>query len=138
MFTPVEIRRVTELPTDQVVELYQEFGWWKESVANRQSIPKLIKGSFCFYAAFDGDRLVGMGRVLSDGVSDGLIHDVIVRSEYRGRGIGRELVRRLTQHCRDKKLEWIALIAAPETEGFYQELGFRALHNHHAMLLDLE
>jgi len=84
---------VSSAPTDAVVGLYQAGGWWHEDPVNRTIIPQMIRGSFCFLVAREPDgRVVGMGRVISDGVSDAYIQDVVVLDACRGRGIGREIV----------------------------------------------
>jgi ribosomal protein S18 acetylase RimI-like enzyme len=67
-----------------------------------------------------------MGRVISDGASDGYIQDVVVLPEFRGRGIGREIIRRLTDRCVAAGLTWIGLVAEPGTQKFYETLGFQA------------
>jgi ribosomal protein S18 acetylase RimI-like enzyme len=77
-----------------------------------------------------------MGRILSDGVSDAYIQDLVVLPEYRGRGIGKELVQRLVAHCRKANLTWIALVAEPGTEGFYQSLGFTSMIGYVPMRLE--
>lgn len=118
---------VKALPTDAVIDLYKAGGWWKETGKSGAEIPAMIKGSFCFLAAFHEEKLIGMGRVISDGISDGYIQDVVVNKEYRNQGIGKELVRRLTEYCSEKKLAWIALWAEPGTAEFYESIGFRTL-----------
>jgi ribosomal protein S18 acetylase RimI-like enzyme len=126
---------VDSAPTDAIVELYQAGGWWREDPAWRAVIPQMIRGSFCFLLAREpGGRIVGMGRVLSDGVSDAYIQDVVVLEAYRDRGIGRELVRRLTDRCLEARISWIGLVAEPGTQAFYEPMGFRALEGYVPML----
>ena len=79
-------------------------------------------------------RIVGMARVISDGYSDAYIQDVVVLKDYRGRGAGRELVRRLTQFCVARKIAWIGLVAEPGTQALYEELGFGPLVGYQPML----
>jgi ribosomal protein S18 acetylase RimI-like enzyme len=101
----------------------------------RSVIPRMIAGSYCFMVARDSTgRMVGMGRVLSDGVSDAYIQDVVVLKELRGYGVGRELVRRLVAYCSEHGIEWVGLIAEPGTEIFYQSLGFKRLEGFLPML----
>jgi aralkylamine N-acetyltransferase len=119
---------VTSAPTDAIVVLYQAGNWWHEDPASRAIIPQMIRGSFCFLVARDPQgRIVGMGRVISDGVSDAYIQDVVVLEAYRGRGVGREIVRRLTERCIEARIGWIGLVAEPGTRAFYETLGFHAL-----------
>lgn len=123
------------MPTEDVINLYQEGGWWQESELSRAAIPAMIEGSFCFMAVFDGEKLIGMGRVISDGASDGYIQDVVIKKEYRGSGVGGELVRLLTKFCVEKKLDWIGLVAEPNTCQFYEKYGYRVKKGYQLMVL---
>ncbi len=126
---------VESAPTEAVVELYRAGGWWREDPAWRAVIPAMIRGSFCFLLAREpGGGIVGMGRAISDRVSDAYIQDVVVLPGYRGRGIGREIVRRLADRCVAAGISWIGLVAEPGTQPFYEPLGFRALAGHVPML----
>jgi aralkylamine N-acetyltransferase len=131
----LEYRVVTSAPLEEIVELYKAAGWWKETPENRERIGPMICGSFCFLVAYNPEgKIVAMGRAISDGASDAYIQDVVVLPSHRGSGIGRELIRRLTSHCREQKIEWIALIAEPGTTGFYERLGYAILPGYQPML----
>jgi len=124
----VRFKIVRTLPVSTVVGLYKEAGWWKEGRRSRAVIPRMIRGSFCFIVAFSRENeIVGMGRAISDGASDAYIQDVVVRKTLRGKGIGKEIVSRLSRHCASKGLEWIGLVAEPGTTPFYGSLGFKEL-----------
>ncbi len=124
----VRLEVVTSAPVEDIVRLYVAGGWWEEKPGEREGIPALIRGSFRFLLAVDADAgIVGMGRALSDGVSDAYIQDVIVVPEFRGRGIGARIVQRLVAECERAGIGWIGLIAEPGTEPFYEKLGFAAL-----------
>ena len=125
---------VTELPVETVVELYQAGGWWQESARGRAIIPRMISGSLSFVVAIDeNDRVVGMGRAISDGVSDAYIQDVVVRQQLRGQGIGGGIIRTLVEQCQQRGIEWLGLVAEPGTTDFYAELGFKPLAGYVAM-----
>lgn len=126
---------VTAAPVEAIVALYQAGGWWQESPEARAVIPHMIRGSFCFMVARDPEgRMVGMGRVISDGFSDAYIQDVVVVKHLRGKNIGRELVLRLARYCEERNLEWIGLVAEPGTYDFYQKLGFSLKEGFQLML----
>jgi len=72
--------------------------------------------------AWDGDQLVGFGRVLTDFVYRATIWDVIVDQTYQKQGIGTEIVQRLLNHPRLKKVELFWLCT--HRPGFYEKLGF--------------
>jgi ribosomal protein S18 acetylase RimI-like enzyme len=130
-----EYEIVKSAPLEEIVDLYKSAGWWQESPEARAVIPSMIHGSFCFMVArtLEG-RIIGMGRVISDGCSDAYIQDVVVLQDYRGQKVGRELVRRLTRFCSARKISWIGLVAEPGTQGMYEDLGFGPLIGYQPML----
>jgi spermidine synthase len=82
--------------------------------------------------------MIGMGRAVSDGVSDAYIQDVTVLREYRGLGLGARIVERITGFLRERRIGWIGLIAEPGTQAFYRGLGFEVLEGYSPMLLKKE
>ena len=131
----VEFEAVETAPFEEIVELYKSAGWWKDAPDARMIIPAMIRGSFRFMVArLPKGRIVGMARVLSDGCSDAYIQDVVVLTSYRRMGIGRELIRQLTEYCISRKIAWIGLVAEPGTREFYEELGYEPLAGYQSML----
>ncbi len=118
---------IKQWPTDEIVKLYQSANWWKESDDARAAIAPIIAGSFCFMVVTIEEKTVAMGRVISDGVSDGYIQDLVVLKDYRGLGIGKNLTKKLTQYCQEKGLVWIGLIAEPGTTAFYENIGYKTM-----------
>jgi len=118
---------VKSWPIEEIRSLYIAAGWWQESEKARAAILPMIAGSFCFIVATDGKKTVGMGRVISDGVSDGYIQDVVVLPEYRGYGIGKKIIVKLTEECQKSGVVWIGLVAEPGTPPFYEKIGFRQI-----------
>ena len=123
--------------SEELIDLYKEGEWWKESPSERSNLPILVKNSFCFMVARTNEgEIIGMGRVISDGVSDGYIQDVIVSKSYRNKGIGKQLVIKLRDYCLNKGLTWIGLIAEPGTTDFYIKLGFREMIGYKPLILN--
>ncbi|MGA1872785.1 MAG: GNAT family N-acetyltransferase [Thermoplasmatota archaeon] len=122
----IEFIHTHEWPSDEIVELYKAGGWWKDSYDPEGVLP-LLKGSFDFVIAYHSieNRAVGMGRLVSDGVSDGYIQDLVVLPDLRGKGIGRGMVRELLDFGRSRGLVWIGLIAEEGSRKFYEAVGFR-------------
>ena len=124
----IEIKFVDFWNEDEIVELYKAGGWWKDYY-DPSGLKNLIKGSFAFAVAIDksSGKAIGLGRLISDGVSDAYIQDLVVLPKYRDRGIGRQLVKVLLDHCLSKGILWIGLIAEPEQDGFYSNMGFKTM-----------
>jgi GNAT superfamily N-acetyltransferase len=131
----IEIRLVSSWPEDEIVLLYKAGGWWKDSY-DKAGIPSLITGSFAFAVAVNQKtgKSIGMGRVLSDGVSDAYIQDVVVLAPYRGQNLGKKIVQTLIDFCLAKGIHWIGLIAEPGSSQFYTDLGFTLMEHYVPML----
>jgi ribosomal protein S18 acetylase RimI-like enzyme len=124
----ITIRIVQAWSGNEIANLYRAGGWWNEEY-DPGELPRLIRGSFLFAVAVDPEtgQAVGMGRVISDGVSDGYIQDLIVLPEYRKSRIGTRIVSLLVKKCVESGICWIGLIAEPGTENFYLPFGFRPM-----------
>ncbi|MBN1861248.1 MAG: GNAT family N-acetyltransferase [Candidatus Thermoplasmatota archaeon] len=135
----VEIRLVDHWPEDEIVGLYKAGGWWKKTYT-KEGLPLLLKGSFAFAVAVDTKtgKAIGMGRVLSDGISDAYIQDLVVLPEYRGQHIGKQLTTTLIDYCVSHGIYWIGLIAEPGSSRFYTALGFRLMEQYIPMLYTRE
>ncbi|MDO8804314.1 MAG: N-acetyltransferase, partial [Elusimicrobiota bacterium] len=57
-----------------IITIYRAHGWWGPS-DKPALLKRIIKGSHCFAVALLGGRVIGMGRAISDGVSDAYIQD---------------------------------------------------------------
>lgn len=111
----------------QILALYKMEGWWIESKDDVDLVKRIVSGSHCFLIVEDGGRLKGMGRAISDHVSDAYIQDVAVEESCRGKGIGREIIRRLVNRLNQDGVNWIGLIAERGSHPFYERLGFEIM-----------
>jgi ribosomal protein S18 acetylase RimI-like enzyme len=131
----IEIKIVEKWPQNEIVELYKAGGWWKDEY-NASSLKDLIKGSFAFAVAIDSNskKAIGMGRLISDGISDAYLQDLIVIPTFRKKGIGKQIAQTLIDYCKKRKITWLGLISEPDQDGFYKKLGFKIMEKHRPML----
>ena len=131
----ITIQLVRSWDESEIADLYRAGGWWKEEYT-QNGLRHLIRGSFLFAVAVDTktSQAIGMGRVISDGVSDGYIQDLVVLPEYRKAGIGSRIVSVLVKKCVEQGISWIGLIAEPATEKFYLPIGFHPMEGHIPLL----
>ena len=88
---------------------------------------EILRGSYRVVLAIDSDtgQVVGFVNAISDGVLAAYIPLLEVLPDYRGRGIGSELVRRLQAQL--EGLYMVDLVCDPELEAYYARLGFSPL-----------
>jgi len=116
-----------EIPRqDQFFALFETTGWNLNYRATPAELSQMLANTWYMLAAYDGDRLVGFGRVVSDLVLHAMIYDMIVLPVYQGQGIGGEILSRLVEHCRQAGIRDIQLFCARGKRFFYEKRGFVA------------
>ncbi|MDA2338618.1 GNAT family N-acetyltransferase [Bacillus cereus] len=120
------IRYTSEHPTDfnGLLFLYESLGWNSLKLTVNE-LERMCKQSWYAIYVFDDKSLVGMGRVISDGVITGIICGVGVLPKYQSSGIGKEIVKRLIQHCEQNKVI-PQLMCVEKLQSYYECIGFEA------------
>jgi aralkylamine N-acetyltransferase len=127
----VTIQPIKSALMEDLKNLYKDAGWWEPSYdLNPGFLNHIVKNSSVFVGAFYKIKMIGMGRALSDLVSDAYIQDVAVLKIYRGKGIGKKIIKTLIEELKKKGVDWIGLVAEPGTTSFYEDLGFGELKDH--------
>ena len=128
MVNCIVIDAPTAEQTQMIAGLYRAQGWRQACDDDSpQWIGKLVAGSHCFVVALEGEEIVGMGRAISDGISDAYIQDLTVRSNHRNQGIGGKILRTILERLHADGLRWIGLIAEPGSSNLYRHAGFREM-----------
>ncbi len=106
--------------TGQVVGLLRSVGWDLRA-SEPASLERALRGTTEFATAWDGDRLIGTARSISDGAQNALIATVVVDPAYQGLGVGERMIHLLTD---GRDLVRFSLAATPGLEPWYRKLGF--------------
>ncbi|MBH0204771.1 MAG: GNAT family N-acetyltransferase [Nitrospira sp.] len=109
-----------DLSAAQLVRLFHQAPWATHRTI--EDAKEMLRHTDVALCAWDGDLLVGFGRVLTDFVYRATIWDVIVDKAYQKQGIGTAVVQRILDHPRLKKIELFWLCT--RRPGFYERLGF--------------
>jgi len=96
---------------------------------------KAFNNSFAVIFVLEGERLIGMGRAISDSVCQATLYDITVDPEYQGKGLGRMITNELCDKLPGCN---IILYATPGTEVFYKKLHFRKILTGMARFVDAE
>jgi ribosomal protein S18 acetylase RimI-like enzyme len=110
-----------DIDPDQLVNLYRQAPWAKGRTAD--DARAMLAHTDVAVSAWDGPRLVGFGRVLTDYVYRASIWDVIVDTEYQGQDIGTEIMQRILNHPDLKRVE-LFWLCTRDKQSFYEKLGF--------------
>jgi predicted N-acetyltransferase YhbS len=96
----------------------------RRPVDDRECMEAMLEHANLLCTAWDGEKLVGVARSLTDFEYCCYLSDIAVDEAYQKRGIGKELIR-LTQSKLGNNAKLI-LLAAPKAEGYYPKIGFEA------------
>jgi ribosomal protein S18 acetylase RimI-like enzyme len=83
-----------------------------------------LAGSWRMCCAYDGEALVGFGRIISDGRLHAFITEMIIHPGRQQRGIGSTILRELVAACQAAGISDIQLFCAEGKEAFYRQGGF--------------
>lgn len=88
---------------------------------------RMLEHGNLLVTAWDDEQLVGVARALTDFSYCCYLSDLAVDREYQKRGIGRELIRRVSDAIGEQSM--LLLLAAPEAMDYYPRIGFEAVAN---------
>ena len=117
----IDYRTGNDLDLDEVIGLYVESTLGeRRPVDDRERMGGMLREANLVISAWDGDRLVGISRSVSDFHYATYLSDLAVRLSHQKQGIGVELIRR-TQSA--APLASIILLAAPAAVDYYPRIG---------------
>ncbi|KWU54985.1 acetyltransferase [Bacillus mycoides] len=118
------LKYTIESPKDfnELLTMYESLGWNSLKLSVNE-LEQMCKQSWYAIYVFDDQKLVGMGRVISDGVITGIICGVCVLPEYQSKGIGKEIVEQLIRHCEQKRVI-PQLMCVEDLKYYYESIGF--------------
>lgn len=112
--------------SEQVQALFRSVGWVSGEYPSR--LHKALMHSSTVITAWDGERLVGLARVLDDSEMVAYMHYVLVHPDYHGQGIAGTMIAQVKAKYRD----FLYLEIMPEERknaAFYQRFGFQVMED---------
>jgi|ERR1043166_384732 GNAT superfamily N-acetyltransferase len=89
----------------------------------RSFVERAVANSVCL-GLFHGDEQIGLARAVTDSVTFTWICDVVIHPRYRGRGLGKWMVKILLEHPATQTRSQV--LATRDAHGLYQPFGFKA------------
>ena len=125
-FAMIKITNERSVSINDVLHLYQAVGW--TNYTNQpQMLEQALSHSLAIYLARDGEKIVGLVRLVGDGFSSVFVQDLIVLPSYQRQGIGSALMKQALADYKDAYQVQLATDESEKTLGFYRSLGFETL-----------
>lgn len=106
----------------QVIELYDASGLPRPT-NDQDRIQKMYENSNLVITAWDGSRLVGACRCVTDWVWSCYLSDLAVSPEYKKSGIGKKLISLAKERVGEQTM--ILLLSVPDALEYYPKVGFK-------------
>ncbi|MEI9866624.1 MAG: GNAT family N-acetyltransferase [Limisphaerales bacterium] len=111
------------ISTDEFIDLLKRSTLAeRRPVGERSRIEAMLEHANLLCTTWDGEKLVGVARSVTDFEYCCYLSDLAVDEQYQRQGIGKELIR-LTQSKLGAKAK-IILLSAPKAEAYYPKIGF--------------
>lgn len=127
------IRYMEYITAEEYMSLRKLVGWVEFPLEEAQAC---IDNAYMVQCVRDGEKVIGVARLLWDGGYIAFLSDVIVDPEYQGQGIGRKLVEacieRLKKDMKPGYKVKMTLNSAKGKELFYEKFGFKVRPNEDA------
>ena len=111
----------SQIPWEDVCRVIGEAGLRARPAEVTQ---KAFENSYRVVFVFDEERLIGVGRAVSDGVYEAALYDIAVLPQYQGKKLGRLMLEELHKGLQDMN---VILYASPGKETFYGKFGYRRM-----------
>ena len=119
----IEYKETSNIDLEDLDKLWKAIGWNSRGPQKWQEV--LSKSSYIL-SAWDKDDLIGIGRILEDGIMC-MFYDIGVHPDYQGKGVGSKIMEHLIEQVRYKTYASIGLFAweeNPTNLPFYKKFGF--------------
>lgn len=118
----MEIKEYQTYNEQEIIDLYQNVGW-----TNYTSCPEMLeeayKNSLCILGAFEKEKLVGVVRVVGDGISIVFVQDILVLPEYQRQGVGSALMRAVLEKYASVYQVELLTDSTEKSKAFYSSVG---------------
>lgn len=119
----VTYRTNKAIETEKIIKLYNDAEW--SAYTNDPSLlQQALLQSLMVISAWDEAELVGLIRVVGDGLTIIYIQDILVLKAYRNRGIATQLMQRILEEYAAVRQKVLLTDDAPDVRGLYEKNGF--------------
>ncbi len=121
----IVFKEVKKVAQNQLQSLYEDVEWF----AYTKDMAKLelaLSHSLYVLSAWEEDRLVGLIRVVGDGLTIVYIQDILVLTSHQNRGIATGLMEQTLEKFKDVRQKVLLTEEAPDVRHFYEKNGFRS------------
>ena len=124
------IDTVDGIDFEEVAEILSFYGLSNLDAKTQRTV---FENSYVTIFIKTDEKLIGVGRAISDGITHAAIFNIAVRDEYRGHGIGKRIVDEILKRVEGCN---VTLYTHPKHIGLYEHWGFKRLKTAYVIFHD--
>lgn len=114
-----KISKLKNFKEKDIVSIFKSVGWTSGSLRDTPRLMQALLSSETVYSAYDGERMVGMLSVISDGYNAYITY-LVVMQEYHNKGCGTQLMKEFIKDYKGYRKQ----VMTEKAEMFYRKFGF--------------
>ncbi len=120
----IEIKKYSSFNKEEILALYNDAGWTNYT-NNPTILLAAFKNSLYIAGAYQNSKLLGLIRIVGDGVTIIYIQDLLVLKAYQRLKIGTKLMEYALNKYSNIRQKVLLTDNTPAAAKFYQSLGFK-------------
>lgn len=118
----ITLKEYQDYNESDVLSLYKSV-YWSLYLKEPEKLRRAYDHSLFVLAAYQEERLVGIIRVVGDGISIIFIQDLLVHPDFQRRGIGKQLMTAVLEKYRAVRQKALMTDDMPAQKAFYRSVG---------------
>ncbi|KWW21931.1 GNAT family acetyltransferase [Peribacillus simplex] len=110
---------------DDLKSLYDDVEWYAYTKDLNQLQQALIQ-SLYVVSAWEHRKLIGLTRVVGDGLTIVYVQDILVLNAYQNQGIATLMMQHVLEKYKDVRQKVLLTEEAPDVRHFYEKNGFQS------------
>ena len=105
--------------------LYEDVEWYAYT-KDLDQLQQALLNSIYVLSAWENDQLIGLTRVVGDGLTILYIQDILVLNSHQNRGIATDMMNHILEKYKDVRQKVLLTEEAPDVRHFYEKNGFQS------------
>ncbi|MGE7926883.1 GNAT family N-acetyltransferase [Lysinibacillus xylanilyticus] len=105
--------------------LYEDVEWYAYT-KDLDQLQQALLNSIYVLSTWENDQLIGLTRVVGDGLTILYIQDILVLNSHQNRGIATDMMNHILEKYKDVRQKVLLTEEAPDVRHFYEKNGFQS------------
>ena len=121
----IDLKNSKVIDRKQLEHLYNDVGWYAYT-QDVDVLQKALNKSLEVLSAWNGEKLIGLIRVVGDGLTIIYIQDILVLNAYQNQGIATQLMQRVLKQYENVRQKVLLTEEASDVRHFYEKNAFQS------------